>query len=589
MTTASYIFWKTWRIIQTVTQGLYRRLVSIPLSIEESEFCEGNAAFWGELARERRIGRRDGYVLVPVGGHPVIKLSDASFASIVACARFLKLLFLTTETSGGAGTQLLASYPVATIVYLNGWRHPWQQAVACLRATKAYARLSSPADVLAFHEDGIKFGDIVYDEVLAGGYATLDRVDRRVWDVLRRFYFLRGFIIRLLRQYDIRTSVFAHTIGLQGGTLSRYLLSQGIEVLWRVGSHQVLIKRYRGLQDVGVYPVKPEPGYFRLMLEGDDGTIRRRAEEYLERRFSQQVEHPTVALAFNAAKTVYTSPEPFCAAFKLPPGRPIVFVMLHAFNDYPHSHFAKPMLFQDYYWWFRRTLEIAQEIPEVNWVFKEHPAAPYYITEDVDLHRVFAGVNDLHVRFLPATADFNARSIPHLAHAIVTCVGTAGLEYATFGIPCILGGESGYSGLGFTIELKTPKAYEACLRQIWMLPRLTAEQVVRAKLAAYFYFCVMESARYHFCPKFTDVQVSEWNASLTARLWKEAAAQFRSLEHVGRMKTQAEELGRFVSDPIWTQYVDFRQFPFLRQYVGGASGSRMSVPSQAGTLRSPED
>lgn len=589
MTTASYIFWKAWRLIQTLTQGLYRRLAPVPLSMEESAFCKSNAAFWGELGGGRRVGRRDGYVLVPVGGQPVIMLSDASFSSIVARAKSLKLLFLTSEPSGGTETQLLASYPEATFVYLNGWRYPWQQAQACLRATKAYARLRSPTDVLAFHEDGIKFGDVVYDEVLAGGYATLDRVDRRVWDVLRRFYFLRGFIIRLLRRYDIRTSVFAHMIGLHGGTLSRYLLSRGIEVLWRVGSHQVLIKRYRGLQDVGVYPVKPEPGYFQLMLEGDDGTIRRRAEEYLERRFSQQVKHPTVTLAFNAAKTVYTSPESFCAAFGLPPGRLLIFVMLHAFNDYPHSHFAKPMLFQDYYWWFRRTLDLALKIPRVNWVFKEHPAASYYRTKDVDLHKIFAGLKAEHVCFLPATADFNARSIPHLAHAIVSCVGTAGLEYATCGIPCILGGESGYSGLGFTIEPETEEAFVACLRRSEQLPRLTTEQVRRAQLAAYFYFCVMESAPYHFCPKFTDVEVSEWNASLTARLWKEAAAQFGSPGHVERMKTQAEELGRFVNDPTWTQYVDFRQFPFLRQDVGGAGGSRMSVPSHAGTFRSPED
>ena len=589
MTTLRYVFWKIWQLLQTLARRLYRGFAPVPLSMDEREFCKNNAVFWGELTGERRVGRRDGYVLAPVGGHPVIKLSDASFSSIVACARSLKLLFLTGEPPGSAGAQLLASYPEATFVSLNGWQHPWQQVKACLQAARAYARLRSPADVLAFHEDGIKFGDVIYDAVLEGGYATLDRVDSRVWDVLRRFYFLRGFIIHLLRHYDIQTSVFAHLIGLQGATLSRYLLSRGIEVFWRVGSHQVLVRRYRGLQDVGIYPVKPEPGYFQLMLEGDDGTIRRRAEEYLERRFNQQVEHPTVTLAFNAAKAVYTDRAAFCRAFGLRLDRPIAFVMLHIFNDYPHSHFAKPMLFQDYYWWFRRTLDLALKIPHVNWVFKEHPAASYYRTKDVDLHKIFAGLKAEHVCFLPAGADFNARSIPHLAHAIITCVGTAGVEYATCGIPCLLGGESEYSGLGFTIEPETPEAYEECLRHVEKFPRLTPEQVVRAKLAAYFCFCVMESARYHFCPKFTNVEISEWNASLTARLWKEAAAHFRDPAHVERMRNQVEELGRFVLDRDWTQYVDFRQFPFLRQSPVGAGASRAWEPSQAMGFRRRED
>jgi hypothetical protein len=282
-------------------------------------------------------------------------------------------------------------------------------------------------------------------------------------------------------------------------------------------------------------------------------------------------------MAFGTSKRTFTDRESFCAACGLDGWKPIVFVMLHMFNDYPHSHFGRPMIYQDYFDWFRKTLDIAKEVHSVNWVFKEHPAAAYYVTRDVDLREIFKGNQSRHVHLLTADADFNARSLRYLAHAVVTCVGTAGLEYATQGIPCILGGESGYSGFGFTMEPKDEGEYTAILRRIDELPRLSSAQIRAAKLTAYFYFCVMESARFYFCPEFTDKEITEGGRDFERRLWQEAAAQFRNMMHVERMRLQVKELGDFIQDPSWFQYVDLRQFPFLGAGRDG-SGTEHNLP-----------
>ncbi len=560
-------FWNALRWGRRAFRHIRNRIFPVPLSAEQTAFVERNRAFWnGEC---RAAGKTtSGYVFVRVEGHPVLFLSDASFAAIVARAKGLRPLFVTSGSKSSVSTRILDSYPGSRFLYLRSMRWLWTRLFAVLQAAWMYRTMRNPRDLLNLRIDGIRFGDVLYDGVLAEGYATVSAIDFRTFVVLQRFYFLRSFIRHVIQRYNLQAAVFAHTVGLQSAVFGRYLLKAGIEVVNRIGSHQILLKKYQGLGDVGNYALKPEPRYFTMMLEKDDGTILRLAEEYLERRFNQRVEHLAVELAFDTRKRTFTDSGTFCAVYGLDATKPLVFVMLHIFNDYPHSHFAKPMLFQDYYMWFRRTLEIAREVCSVNWIFKEHPAASYYITRDVDLRESFATVQEPHIRFLPSNADFNGRSVGYLAQAILTCVGTAGLEYAGLGIPCVLGGESGYDGLGFTSEPETPDAYEACLRQIGHLPRLTSEQVVRAKLAAYFFFCVMESARYHFCPKFTDVQISEWNADLNARLWKEAAAQFADAEHVRRLREQAEELSRFILDPEWTQYVNLRQFPFLRDAVG---------------------
>ncbi|OGA36076.1 MAG: hypothetical protein A3G80_00995 [Betaproteobacteria bacterium RIFCSPLOWO2_12_FULL_62_13b] len=539
---------------------IHSRIFPVPLSAEQAAFVERNLAFWnGECGAVDKAG--SGYVFVRVEGHPVLFLSDASFATIAGRAKGLRPLFVTSGFKNSVSTMILESYPGAAFVYLRSLRWLGMRLIAVLQAVRLYRSIQSPRDLLNLQVDGIRFGDVIYDAVLAEGYATISTIDYRTFIVLQRFYFLRSFIRYVIKRYNLQAAVFAHTVGLQSAVFGRYLLQAGIEVINRIGSHQILLKKYQGLADVGTYALKPEPRYLALMLERDDGTILRKAEEYLERRFSQQVRHLAVDAAFDPSKRIYDDRRSFCQDYCLDPEKPIAFVMLHVFNDYPHSHFAKPMIFQDYYDWFIRTLELAGEVKSANWIFKEHPAADHYITRDVDLKRVFQEVKYNNVRFLDRQADFNARSIPHLAQAILTCVGTAGLEYSTLGIPCILGGESGYDGLGFTIEPKDEGEYAARLRRIDSLERLSGQQIRAAKVVAYFFFCVMESAVYHFCPRFTDTEICEWNGECERRLWMEAARRLADEDSMRLMKTQIEELSGFLIDSSWTQYVDLRQFP----------------------------
>lgn len=557
-------FWNALRWGRRAFRHIHNRIFPVPLSAEQTAFVERNRAFWN---RECGAAGKatSGYVFVCVEGHPVLFLSDASFAAIVARAKGLRALFVTSGSKSSVSTRILESYPGGTFLYLRSMRWLWMRFCAILQAARMYRVIWSPRDLLNLRIDGIRFGDVLYDGVLAEGYATVSAIDFRTFVVLQRFYFLRSFIRHVIQRYNLQAAVFAHTVGLQSAVFGRYLLQAGIEVMNRIGSHQILLKKYQGLADVGTYALKPELRYFTLMLEKDDGTILRKAEEYLERRFTQRVQHLAVDAAFNPSKRTYSDRRWFCLDHGLDPVKPIAFVMLHAFNDYPHSHFAKPMIFQDYYEWFVRTLELAGEVKSANWIFKEHPAADHYITKDVDLKRVFREFKYDNVRFLDRQADFNARSIPHLAHAILTCVGTAGMEYSPFGIPCILGGESGYSGLGFTIEPKDQEEYAACLRGIASLAQLNQWQIRAAKVVAYFFFCVMESAVYHFCPRFADREISEWNGECERRLWMEAARRFADEDSMRLMKTQIEDLSRFILDRAWTQYVDLKQFPFLSE------------------------
>ncbi len=505
-------------------------------------------------------------MLVEPNAHPILNHCNATFAAAVARARNLRPLYVLD--SGNAATRaLLRSYaPHAEFVSMETPRYFAFLALAVFRAWRTYRRLEKPGDILELSVDGIRFGDMVYDDILTGGYATVDRVDRRTLRSLVAFYWYHGVIRDIMRCYQVKTAIFSHTIGISSGSFARTLLRGNVEVMTRLGSHQTVIKKSHQLADLGVFPLHPEPQYFDWMLAQYEEHVETPAMTYLEARFNQDVNQVAVDLAFNRQKRRYGSANEFCREMGLDPGLPTVFVMLHAFNDFPHSHFARPMLFQDYYVWFQRTLQIARRVSGVNWVFKEHPAAVYYVTRDLDLDAVFAAERDPHIDFLGRDADFNAASVAVIASAVVTCQGTAGMEYSCLGIPSVLAGESPYSGLGFSVEPQTIAEYEQQLKQIATLPRLTAAQVRRARAALYFELYMLQQAPFLFCPFYTLPEIREMTPE---RFWTEAAAHLRAADRA-QLEQQVATLGDFACRENYTQFIDLERFGFMRPVVDGA-------------------
>lgn len=113
MTLGKMLDHRALRWIRQILARLYRRVIPVPLSAEQLDFVERNAAFWRPYFKEDRAKNSIGYVLVNVGGVPVTRLSDASFASIVAHAKNLKLLFVNDLPNNSVSTRILKSYPTA--------------------------------------------------------------------------------------------------------------------------------------------------------------------------------------------------------------------------------------------------------------------------------------------------------------------------------------------------------------------------------------------------------------------------------------------------------------------------------------------
>ena len=178
-----------------------------------------------------------------------------------------------------------------------------------------------------------------------------------------------------------------------------------------------------------------------------DSTLKS-ADKYLLNRTNAKANDLDSVRAY-AGNKVFSKKQEFCSEFNLDINKPIVFVMLHAFNDFPH-HF-KNNIFLDYYHWFEETLKIAKINTNVNWVFKEHPSSELY-PDNSNLKGIFSFVDNNNIVFFDRFMNFNNKSIITCADTIITCVGTSGLEFSCYGIPAILGGQNHYTGYGICDE-----------------------------------------------------------------------------------------------------------------------------------------
>jgi len=145
-------------------------------------------------------------------------------------------------------------------------------------------------------------------------------------------------------------------------------------------------------------------------------------------------------------------------------------------------------------------------------------------------------------------------------------MGTAGMEFSCLGIPCILAGESTYSGFGFTVEPQNAAEYEEQLRHIDELPRLSEKQIRAAKIVMAFQYVMMQGAPYLFCPYYEDY--NKIREITNQELWQDAAELMKN-GNKEEMKHQVATLVDFIKDPSYTQYVNLEKYDFMKEAVYG--------------------
>ncbi len=436
------------------------------------DFIQANQKLWSKVPTSKGA---KGLLLVEAERYPVLSHTKAVCARVIKEAKGLSIGWI--DTGDPEIQKRLISYDSTSRTIPLSRLTRLEELIVGLRVAWSALKILATGDILNFSIDGIPFGDILYDSYLARyKVATIPRVNKgvlsRLFILVRNHYRFK----KTLQTSGASAVVVSHYAGGSAGTLVRTALRLGVYVYVRAAAmSSVAINLFKSLSEIYQPPYRPRSIDVQLLSSIDQETLEREFQDIRENKAKGLFFGDGVYSAYDAVKKVYQSRDVFADEFRIPAGRKCVFVMLHAFNDNPHVTVGKT-LFKDYYDWFVQTLYFARMKSDVNWIFKEHPAARFYPTRDMSLPDHFTNCPD-HIVFLDANSSFNTESLLYLADVVVTVIGSAGVEFAASGrIPSILAGHNAYSGFGFTIEPKTPAEYFQVLADVQNIDRLTKEQ-----------------------------------------------------------------------------------------------------------------
>jgi len=448
------------------------------MSVTGRDFIYQNRVFWSAFPAKAYNKK----VLIEEPSIPMIKHANAIFSIILNQAKSLTPVWLHNNAED---IELLKSYvPTAEFVSVPKASR-FDKIKMKLAAIWKFMIMYLTKDVLSFSYDGVKYGDIVYDTYLKRcSVATIRAIDTRLLRIIYDCIYRHEIIRKILLSDDFDAVLVSHQIGIRSGVMLRTAIRYGYKGYLRAGHHLSTLRCFEKADEVYDYEYKPFPEDVDRVI----AVLGPKFNDVYKLIFDKQVSgegDKDGIYAFSKDSKCYNDRESFVREFGLDAQKKNVFVMLHAFNDHPHSHF-RWMLFKDYYDWFEKTLDFAKRNSSVNWIFKQHPSIKFYITKDVSFDSLFSNCPD-NIIYIDENKQINTRSLVYCADLVVTCLGSAGFELpAMGGIPSLIASDTFYTNLGFALEPKTKEEYFRILSNAQNIKPLTAKQQKRAQ-ASYMY------------------------------------------------------------------------------------------------------
>jgi len=456
------------------------------------DFIPRNRDFWAIFSTQ---GTAQKILVEEPSGTPMITHVGAIFTVILNRAKSFTPVWLFSPRWD---IELLKSY-VRTAEYVIPPKLTWISRLRMiLFSIWKFVIIYVTRDVLSFSYDGVKYGDIVYDTYLAQEkLATIRKIDVKILYIIYACIRRHENIRRMLSSDAFEAVLVSHQIGIRSGVMLRTALRYGYKGYLRAGHHQSTLQCFEKLDEVYDYEYKPFPEDVDAVIATLGSEFDRVYKSLFDKQVSGKGDKDGL-FAFSKDNKYYQDRHSFNRDYGLDPKKRNVFVMLHAFNDYPHSHF-RWMIFKDYYDWFIETLRFASKNDKVNWIFKQHPSIRFYTTKDVSFDSLFSD-SPKNIVYISENDQIDTRSLVHCADLVITCLGSAGFELpAIAGISSVTAGDNFYTGLGFALEPKTKEQYFEILSNAHNIERLTPEQQKRAQ-AAYIYIYQFSRVDMSACP-----------------------------------------------------------------------------------------
>jgi len=484
-----------------VAKKLGIRRIFIPNKSQKNNYNQ-NSKFWRQFFKESNYDGKNGIILSEFQSNFFMQCGIAILTNFVAKKYNSSVLFLSQRSRVSPLLKFYLTSFNKRILFSTIDDITSDMLHEIDASTKElFESLYSPQDILKLTYNNYLIGEFVYDSVLTTTEAAyVDKVDINVYKEIKKCISALVTCDIIDSKYTLKGCVLSHKVGSFYGPLISFSNLRKIETFLGIGGVGTIGRKsnFDGLNDLAISQFRPPEKLLDICLKNK--SIIERSEEYLIRRISGNVAgNIDTDRAFNSSGNYFSKASDFCTYYNLG-DKPLVFVMLHAFNDFPHY---EDILFDDYYHWLIETLKTASGVDNVNWIIKEHPSAMFW-PDNLDLKKLITDYNkNENFVLLNHDENFNAACIKEIATATITCIGTAGLEFSCFGIPAILSGKNHYSNYGITINNESLADYKSSLLNILSTEKLVERDKLKAKILFFLIEGVIRNVELHeILPKF---------------------------------------------------------------------------------------
>jgi hypothetical protein len=455
------------------------------------DFIVSNKAFWSFINPKDSSEK----ILVEESVIPAVTHPMAIFTIVLNQAKGYVPVWLYTNKGD---EELVRSYlpnsRTVPLTRLSLFRKTW----LLFRAGWEWLLMVISRDVLSFRYDQVKYGDICYDTYLSEKETgTITRPGLHMMAIIYRCIRRHEQIRKILKSDNYKAVLVSHLVNIQAAVMLRTAIRYGYLVYSRTGHHQSSFLCFDKDKHRPSYPNRPQKEDVKEII----GVLGDKFDDTYDFIFKNELSgkgSKDGLLAYSKKNTMYEERETFNKEFGLDPTKKNIFVMIHAFNDGPHSHFNW-MIFKDYQDWFVQTLQFAKKYPYVNWIFKQHPSIKLYPLKNFSFEKMFEGAPK-NVVYISEEKQIDTRSLIVCADCVLTCLGSAGFQLPAMArIPSLIAADNHYLGLGFAMEPQNREDYFRYLRKIDNVQKLTEEQQKLAQ-AAYMYIHYFSRVSVSACP-----------------------------------------------------------------------------------------
>jgi len=443
-------------------------------------FLSYNRSFFGE--RRKGIDTKGNVLVNASYRNEFLLASTMKIARAVADVLDMGILVLPHFAFGKRSTAIIRSYNPTRIlnIRLPMLRETFRRFRTAFKVVRG---LSTGEDLVALKINEVPVGIHIYDYLLRKlGLSTLKNLtfSMKFRILIELLYY---FAIVEIFSSNQPSFVLLPDNAYREGMIFELVKKEKLPGIVGIDLNGVSMHKFDSHDSYDAHCRTPDISIVSKIIQTP--LLMERAVDYFQNRFSGQIPQHDVMRAFDPSKKSVNR-ETLAKNYGIEFGKKIVLVMAHVFRDAPHAY--PGLLFRDYEEWLVSTCAALSSNKNVSFLVKGHPSADLY--DEIGLTETILAHNGFEKAFLPD--DVNTSSLFHAVDVVVTCGGTAGMEFPCFGVPVLVAARPSYANFSYVISPPTREEYFSEIERLHLLSKLSDEQIREARAVLFTIQSVMQ-------------------------------------------------------------------------------------------------